>query len=94
MSHKKVARLIRVKVTFPTMSQIGPLSVWLSFVKEMFSGLTRDVSFVRFFSIVGFFNCSLLCCPRLCVHSSFAILMGKRERESWLLCLVYLSGVS
>ena len=29
--------------------------------------------------IVGFFNCSVLCCALLCVHSSFAIIsMGKR----------------
>ena len=38
-------------------------------------------------------SCSLFCCTFLYVHSSFAIfLMGKRE--SWLLCLVCLLGVS
>ena len=41
----------------------------------------------------------MFCCTLLYVHSSFAIiLMGKRERErereSWLLCLVCLPGVS
>ena len=41
--------------------------------------------------IVGVCNCSLFCCTLLYVHSSFAIiLIGKRERESWLLCLVCL----
>ena len=39
--------------------------------------------------IVGFCNCSMFCYALLYVHSSFAIiLMWKRERESWLLCLV------
>ena len=29
--------------------------------------------------IVGFCNCSMVCCALLCVHSSFAIIsMGKR----------------
>ena len=42
---------------------------------------------------MGACNCSLFCCTLLYVHSSIAIiLMGKRE--SWLLCLVCLSGVS
>ena len=34
---------------------------------------------------------SVFCCALLYVHSSFAfILMGNRERKSWLLCLVCL----
>ena len=48
---------------------------------------------------MGFFNCSMLCCALLCVHSSFAIiLMGKRELvallslSSW--CLVILPHVA
>ena len=43
---------------------------------------------------MGFFNCSMICCALLCVHSSFAIIsMGKRElvallcSSSW--CLVF-----
>ena len=37
--------------------------------------------------IVGFCNCSILCCALLCVHSSFAIIStGKRELAA-LLCL-------
>ena len=41
--------------------------------------------------IVEFCNYSMFCCALLCVHSSFAIiLMGKRERESLLLCFVAL----
>ena len=37
--------------------------------------------------IVGFCNCSILCCALLCVHSSFAIISpGKRELVA-LLCL-------
>ena len=37
--------------------------------------------------IVGFCNCSMICCALLCVHSSFAIIsMGKRELVA-LLCL-------
>ena len=43
--------------------------------------------------IVGFCNCFMFCCTFLYVPSSFAIvLMGKRE--SWLLCLDCLPGVS
>ena len=35
--------------------------------------------------IVGFFNCSMVCCALLCVHSSFSIIsMGKRELIAWL----------
>ena len=42
--------------------------------------------------IVGVCNCSMFCCTLLYVHSSIAIiLMG---RESWLLCLICLPGVS
>ena len=36
--------------------------------------------------IVGFCNCSMFSCVLLYVHSSFAILMGKRELVA-LLCL-------
>ena len=36
--------------------------------------------------IVGFCNCSMFCCVLLYVHSSFAILMGKRGLVA-LLCL-------
>ena len=43
--------------------------------------------------IVGVCNCSMFCGTLLYVHSSIAIiLMGKRE--SWLLCLICLPGVS
>ena len=36
----------------------------------------------------------MFCCALLNVHSSFEItLMGKREREGWLLCLVCRPGV-
>ena len=43
--------------------------------------------------IVGVCNCSMFRCTLFYVPSSFAInLMGKRE--SWLLCLVCLPGVS
>ena len=43
--------------------------------------------------IVGVCNCSMFCCMLLYVHSSIAIiLMGKRE--SWMLCLICLPGVS
>ena len=39
--------------------------------------------------IVGFCNCSIICCALLCVHSSFAIIsMGKRELIA-LLCLSF-----
>ena len=37
-------------------------------------------------SIVGFCNCSMVFCALLCVHSSFAISMGKSELIA-LLCL-------
>ena len=44
--------------------------------------------------IVGFCVCSMFCCTLLCVLSSFEIiLMGKRERESWLLYVVCPPGV-
>ena len=42
---------------------------------------------------MGVCNCSMFCCTLLYVHTSIAIiLMGKRE--SWLLCLICLPGVS
>ena len=46
---------------------------------------------------MGFCNCSMFCCPLLCVNSSFAIIfMGKRELidllclSSWYLVIVVL----
>ena len=39
------------------------------------------------YPIVGFCNCSMVCCALLCVHSSFTIVLtGKRELVD-LLCL-------
>ena len=54
----------------------------------------RNVDFLFIVTpIVGVCNCSIFCCTLLYVHSSIAtILMGKRE--SWLLCLICLPGVS
>ena len=43
--------------------------------------------------IVGLSNCSMFCCALLYVHSSFAIIL-MWKRDSWLLCLVCLPGVS
>ena len=37
--------------------------------------------------IVGFCNCSMLCCVLLCVHSSFAIISTKKRELAALLCL-------
>ena len=42
---------------------------------------------------MGVFNCSMFCCKLLYVHSSFAIIFIWK-RESFLLCLVCLSGGS
>ena len=39
------------------------------------------------FSFLGLCNCSMFGCILLCVHSSFALLMGKRE----LVALLFLS---
>ena len=45
---------------------------------------------------MGVCNCSMFCWALLYVQSSYAtILMGReRERESWLLCFVWLPGAS
>ena len=52
-----------------------------------------DFLFIVIPIVVGVCNCSMFCCALLCVRSSIAIiLMG--ERESWLLCLICLPGVS
>ena len=43
---------------------------------------------------MGFFNCSIFCCTLLCVYSSFAIILKKRELvallslSSWCLVVV------
>ena len=38
---------------------------------------------------MGFCNCSMFCCPLLCVHSNFTIIsMGKRELDALFVFLV------
>ena len=60
--------------------------VWCTAVRS------KAVALFLLTCLLGVSNCSMFCCTLLYVHSSFA--SSWWGRESWLLCLVCLPGVS
>ena len=66
----------------------------MGLIEREFTYMDKDLflSLYKSLARLGVCNCSMFCCTLLYVYSSIAIiLMG---RESWLLCLICLPGVS